>query len=600
MKDRVFNYLNLIWNPIKQIFDYRSRSTRKEFFVPFVFYSIIFFILALGLGALGGFFIKPELFNSYIVFISYFITILLFILILPLSARRLHDANLSFGYYFLIIISGFLSTTHDKLITVAPSLATLCLILSIVLAVIYIYLHTLPSHKGTGFNFSINARLKRMSKVLYWRIPVFIMVAAVIFGVIALDKPFDKGFFIGSIISQVILVYIFYYYVLRSEKFENYKTKQKYFLVFFVFSAFTLYVQLKGPISPNIGKSNPNISSNEEKPKSLDELFEEKDKIVQEAIPENIPKKEGSTEKKKNITLNKQEVNKRVTEIFSEIAQKDEKIYSKVKEAESFTENENIFAGVNLTNEIILKSYIEKLKILMDVSNQYHKEYLSMINFYTKDLRQKFGKATANEFKRTMHLDHYKKTLDSRLLYYKSLEEVYKFLLNGIYQYGFYHDSRDDKIIMPNQQIEQYDQLVNKLQKDFDISEKYRLAYVEIFEKEKFNIANVPSQYDASDDIAINPKDYKKVISQLIAKNKNYPQKAQLDKIEGDVKAKFKIDRSGNLIEVKITESSGSDLLDTAAISAIKKTAPFPKPPKELLGDHAGLTLTIPFDFNLK
>jgi len=190
--------------------------------------------------------------------------------------------------------------------------------------------------------------------------------------------------------------------------------------------------------------------------------------------------------------------------------------------------------------------------------------------------------------------------MESKVKYLESLQSTYRFLIKGISQYGFYHDLSDDKIIMPEDQLKIYDNLVVELQNNWDNAEKHRLANIEILEKEKFNIANVPSQYDSLDDNDIKPKDYKKVISQLIAKNKNYPQKAQLDKIEGDVKAKFKIDRSGNLIEIKITESSGSDLLDTAAISAIKKTAPFPKPPKELLGDHAGLTLTIPFDFNLK
>lgn len=65
-------------------------------------------------------------------------------------------------------------------------------------------------------------------------------------------------------------------------------------------------------------------------------------------------------------------------------------------------------------------------------------------------------------------------------------------------------------------------------------------------------------------------------IRKKIAREQVYPLEAQEGKIEGDVKVSFKIKEDGDLSFIKILQSSGSPLLDQAALQTIKKAAPLP------------------------
>jgi len=55
----------------------------------------------------------------------------------------------------------------------------------------------------------------------------------------------------------------------------------------------------------------------------------------------------------------------------------------------------------------------------------------------------------------------------------------------------------------------------------------------------------------------------------------NYPQQAAIKGIEGTLLLLITIDRKGNLIDVDIKESSGSEMLDFEAIQAVYRAAPF-------------------------
>lgn len=68
-------------------------------------------------------------------------------------------------------------------------------------------------------------------------------------------------------------------------------------------------------------------------------------------------------------------------------------------------------------------------------------------------------------------------------------------------------------------------------------------------------------------------------IRQMIAQNTQYPRRARKRQQEGTVLLSFTIQKNGLVSGVKIIKSSGHSLLDKNAISAIQKTAPFPKPP---------------------
>lgn len=64
--------------------------------------------------------------------------------------------------------------------------------------------------------------------------------------------------------------------------------------------------------------------------------------------------------------------------------------------------------------------------------------------------------------------------------------------------------------------------------------------------------------------------------------------------LSGTAKLRFVLDAEGELLSVDIAESSGSELLDRAALNAVRRAAPFPPPPS------AALPLppfVIPFQF---
>jgi protein TonB len=55
---------------------------------------------------------------------------------------------------------------------------------------------------------------------------------------------------------------------------------------------------------------------------------------------------------------------------------------------------------------------------------------------------------------------------------------------------------------------------------------------------------------------------------------------------------------SGKLVGRKIAESSGSDILDNAALATVDKSSPFPAMPRELGSDQ--MTLRLPFEYETR
>ena len=60
---------------------------------------------------------------------------------------------------------------------------------------------------------------------------------------------------------------------------------------------------------------------------------------------------------------------------------------------------------------------------------------------------------------------------------------------------------------------------------------------------------------------------------------KRYPKRARRRNIQGVVDIVFTIGSDGGIVSVKIVESSGSRILDRAAVDAVKRASPFPIPP---------------------
>lgn len=90
---------------------------------------------------------------------------------------------------------------------------------------------------------------------------------------------------------------------------------------------------------------------------------------------------------------------------------------------------------------------------------------------------------------------------------------------------------------------------------------------------------------------------YTDMIRQRIQEVLIYPASARKDGIEGQAYIKFTIDKYGNVLSVMLVCSSGSGLLDEAALNAIYHASPFPHIPdalcKERMTFMQGLTFTL-------
>jgi len=91
-------------------------------------------------------------------------------------------------------------------------------------------------------------------------------------------------------------------------------------------------------------------------------------------------------------------------------------------------------------------------------------------------------------------------------------------------------------------------------------------------------------------------KEYFEMLNLRVHSFKEYPDFAKSRHIEGKVKIQFVLSGNGTISELKIIKSSRDKSLDTAAIEAIKKASPFPRPPVFLFKTPATLSINIVFE----
>lgn len=107
------------------------------------------------------------------------------------------------------------------------------------------------------------------------------------------------------------------------------------------------------------------------------------------------------------------------------------------------------------------------------------------------------------------------------------------------------------------------------------------------------NSASLPV-YSPSDPTIL--RDFLQVVSRRIAKSKRYPKWAMDAGLEGKVVVRFTILRDGSLGEAfLLVKSSGTEILDNAAVAAIKKAAPFPSLPTTLRREQLQIELPMYF-----
>ena len=74
---------------------------------------------------------------------------------------------------------------------------------------------------------------------------------------------------------------------------------------------------------------------------------------------------------------------------------------------------------------------------------------------------------------------------------------------------------------------------------------------------------------------------------------KQYPKRAQRRNEQGVVHIVFTIGKGGEIGSINILKSSGSRILDSAALDAVKKASPFDSPP------HGSMMIQLPIKFEL-
>lgn len=87
---------------------------------------------------------------------------------------------------------------------------------------------------------------------------------------------------------------------------------------------------------------------------------------------------------------------------------------------------------------------------------------------------------------------------------------------------------------------------------------------------------------------------YRRILQRWVAKNYALPKVYQLNVSEKKAVVEMTIDGSGEIRHLKLTQSSQDAVFDKLAMNTIKKSAPFPRPPR----DWVGRAIVFPFENN--
>jgi len=91
------------------------------------------------------------------------------------------------------------------------------------------------------------------------------------------------------------------------------------------------------------------------------------------------------------------------------------------------------------------------------------------------------------------------------------------------------------------------------------------------------------SAYELDGEHKVLRASYESILASKIQKNRYYPRQAINLGQEGQPVVRIVLNTSGHITQVLVEESSGSAILDAAAIDIVRRAGPFPPPPKEYL-----------------
>lgn len=91
-------------------------------------------------------------------------------------------------------------------------------------------------------------------------------------------------------------------------------------------------------------------------------------------------------------------------------------------------------------------------------------------------------------------------------------------------------------------------------------------------------------------------RDYFEMVRLKIQSRKKYPRVALERQIEGKVVVHFVIESDGRVTSVDLVQRSGHEILNQAALEAVRAASPFPRPPKRFFGGPVSLEVAIVFE----
>jgi len=85
------------------------------------------------------------------------------------------------------------------------------------------------------------------------------------------------------------------------------------------------------------------------------------------------------------------------------------------------------------------------------------------------------------------------------------------------------------------------------------------------------------------------------VVSGAVAKRKVYPRLALMRRLQGTTDIKLDVSADGNLKSLRVTRSSGFEILDEQALKMVKESMPLPALPDALRGHEFAIDIPVAF-----
>ena len=104
-----------------------------------------------------------------------------------------------------------------------------------------------------------------------------------------------------------------------------------------------------------------------------------------------------------------------------------------------------------------------------------------------------------------------------------------------------------------------------------------------------------PQTQEAADEF-MTASSYLDMVRLKIESRKRYPETARARSIEGRVTIRFILLTDGNVRDLSVTKGTRNSALNMAALDAVQRAAPFPRPPTSLFKGDLPLELTIVFE----